>query len=317
MHQYILRRLLLLPPTLFFLGTILFFMVQAIPGDVASTLLAGEENAVDPKTMQKFREELGLTDPMIVQYGRWLAQTATGDLGYSYYFSKPVWDQIKPKIETTATLAIFGIILAVVLSLPAGVLSALYRGSLFDQIVRTISAAGMAIPAFWLGIIILLILSRIIGWMPPVIHSSIFDNPVDAFYRYLFPSLILGFRSAAVISRMVRSMMLEVLSEDYVRTAWAKGLQPRAVIVGHDLRNALLPVVTMLGMLFATLIDGAVVLETVFNLPGIGLLMVDSVIARDASMVLGLVLFIGMFMMFWILLIDLSNKVLDPRVEYD
>jgi peptide/nickel transport system permease protein len=292
-------------------------MVQGIPGDVASTLLAGEENAVDPKTMQKFREELGLADPMIVQYGRWLAQTATGDLGYSYYFSKPVWDQIKPKIETTLTLAIFGIIIAVVLSLPVGVLSALYRGSLFDQIVRTISAAGMAVPAFWLGIIILLILSRIIGWMPPVIHSSIFDNPVDAFARYLFPSLILGFRSAAVISRMVRSMMLEVLSEDYVRTAWAKGLQPRTVIVGHALRNALLPVVTMLGMLFATLIDGAVVLETVFNLPGIGLLMVDSVIARDASMVLGLVLSIGIFMMIWILLIDLSYKVLDPRVEYD
>jgi peptide/nickel transport system permease protein len=214
-------------------------------------------------------------------------------------------------------LAIFGIIIAVVLSLPVGVLSALYRGSLFDQIVRTISAAGMAVPAFWLGIIILLILSRIIGWMPPVIHSSIFDNPVDAFARYLFPSLILGFRSAAVISRMVRSMMLEVLSEDYVRTAWAKGLQPRTVIVGHALRNALLPVVTMLGMLFATLIDGAVVLETVFNLPGIGLLMVDSVIARDASMVLGLVLSIGIFMMIWILLIDLSYKVLDPRVEYD
>ena len=317
MQQYILRRLLLLPPTLFFLGTILFFMVQGIPGDVASSLLAGEENAVDPITMQKFREDLGLTDPIIVQYGRWLAQTVTGDLGYSYYFSKPVWETIKPKIETTITLAVFGVVIAILLALPVGVLSALYRGSLFDQIVRTVSAAGMAIPAFWLGIIILLILSRIVGWMPPVIHSSIFDNPVDAFYRYLFPSLILGFRSAAVVSRMVRSMMLEVLSEDYVRTAWAKGLQPRSVIIGHALRNALLPVVTMLGMLFATLIDGAVVLETVFNLPGIGLLMVDSVIARDASMILGLVLSIGIFMMIWILLIDLSYKVLDPRVEYD
>ena len=317
MQQYILRRLLLLPPTLFFLGTILFFMVQGIPGDVASSLLAGEENAVDPITMQKFREDLGLTDPIIVQYGRWLAQTVTGDLGYSYYFSKPVWETIKPKIETTITLAVFGVLIAILLALPVGVLSALYRGSLFDQIVRTVSAAGMAIPAFWLGIIILLILSRIVGWMPPVIHSSIFDNPVDAFYRYLFPSLILGFRSAAVVSRMVRSMMLEVLSEDYVRTAWAKGLQPRSVIIGHALRNALLPVVTMLGMLFATLIDGAVVLETVFNLPGIGLLMVDSVIARDASMILGLVLSIGIFMMIWILLIDLSYKVLDPRVEYD
>jgi peptide/nickel transport system permease protein len=317
MQQYILRRLLLLPPTLFFLGTILFFMVQGIPGDVASSLLAGEENAVDPITMQKFREDLGLTDPIIVQYGRWLTQTVTGDLGYSYYFSKPVWETIKPKIETTITLAVFGVVIAILLALPVGVLSALYRGSLFDQIVRTVSAAGMAIPAFWLGILILLILSRIVGWMPPVIHSSIFDNPVDAFYRYLFPSLILGFRSAAVVSRMVRSMMLEVLSEDYVRTAWAKGLQPRSVIIGHALRNALLPVVTMLGMLFATLIDGAVVLETVFNLPGIGLLMVDSVIARDASMILGLVLSIGIFMMIWILLIDLSYKVLDPRVEYD
>ena len=317
MRQYILRRLLLLPPTLLLLGTILFFMVQSIPGDVASALLAGEENAVDPKTLEKFREDLGLTEPLIVQYGKWLAQTATGDLGYSYYFSKPVWEVIKPKIETTLTLAIFGVLIAIVLALPAGVFSALFRGSWFDQLVRTISAAGMAVPAFWLGIIILLILSRIFGWMAPVIHSSIFDNPIEAFQRYLFPSLILGFRSAAVISRMVRSMMLEVLSEDYVRTAWAKGLQPRSVIIGHALRNALLPVVTMLGMLFASLIDGAVVLETVFNLPGIGLLMVDSVIARDPGMVLGLVLSIGIFMMIWILLIDLSYKVLDPRVEYD
>ena len=317
MRQYILRRLLLLPPTLLLLGTILFFMVQSIPGDVASALLAGEENAVDPKTLEKFREDLGLTEPLIVQYGKWLAQTATGDLGYSYYFSKPVWEVIKPKIETTLTLAIFGVLIAIVLALPAGVFSALFRGSWFDQFVRTISAAGMAVPAFWLGIIILLILSRIFGWMAPVIHSSIFDNPLEAFQRYLFPSLILGFRSAAVISRMVRSMMLEVLSEDYVRTAWAKGLQPRSVIIGHALRNALLPVVTMLGMLFASLIDGAVVLETVFNLPGIGLLMVDSVIARDPGMVLGLVLSIGIFMMIWILLIDLSYKVLDPRVEYD
>ena len=317
MRQYILRRLLLLPPTLLLLGTILFFMVQSIPGDVASALLAGEENAVDPKTLEKFREDLGLTEPLIVQYGKWLAQTATGDLGYSYYFSKPVWEVIKPKIETTLTLAIFGVLIAIVLALPAGVFSALFRGSWVDQVVRTISAAGMAVPAFWLGIIILLILSRIFGWMAPVIHSSIFDNPIEAFQRYLFPSLILGFRSAAVISRMVRSMMLEVLSEDYVRTAWAKGLQPRSVIIGHALRNALLPVVTMLGMLFASLIDGAVVLETVFNLPGIGLLMVDSVIARDPGMVLGLVLSIGIFMMIWILLIDLSYKVLDPRVEYD
>ena len=317
MRQYILRRLLLLPPTLLLLGTILFFMVQSIPGDVASALLAGEENAVDPKTLEKFREDLGLTEPLIVQYGKWLAQTATGDLGYSYYFSKPVWEVIKPKIETTLTLAIFGVLIAIVLALPAGVFSALFRGSWFDQFVRTISAAGMAVPAFWLGIIILLILSRIFGWMAPVIHSSIFDNPIEAFQRYLFPSLILGFRSAAVISRMVRSMMLEVLSEDYVRTAWAKGLQPRSVIIGHALRNALLPVVTMLGMLFASLIDGAVVLETVFNLPGIGLLMVDSVIARDPGMVLGLVLSIGVFMMIWILLIDLSYKVLAPRVEYD
>ena len=317
MRQYILRRLLLLPPTLLLLGTILFFMVQSIPGDVASALLAGEENAVDPKTLEKFREDLGLTEPLIVQYGKWLAQTATGDLGYSYYFSKPVWEVIQPKIETTLTLAIFGVLIAIVLALPAGVFSALFRGSWFDQFVRTISAAGMAVPAFWLGIIILLILSRIFGWMAPVIHSSIFDNPIEAFQRYLFPSLILGFRSAAVISRMVRSMMLEVLSEDYVRTAWAKGLQPRSVIIGHALRNALLPVVTMLGMLFASLIDGAVVLETVFNLPGIGLLMVDSVIARDPGMVLGLVLSIGIFMMIWILLIDLSYKVLDPRVEYD
>ena len=317
MQGYIVRRFLLIMPTLFFLGTILFFMFQAMPGDIAATLLAGPESAASPETVEKLRGELGLNDPLAMQYLRWLGNMARGDLGYSAYFNQSVWDAIKPKIETTVTLALLGVVIAIGLALPAGVFSALYRGSMFDQYVRAISALGMAVPAFWLGIIALLILSRNMGWAPPALHSSVFDDPINSLQRYMLPSFILGFRSAAVISRMIRSMMLEVLNEDYVRTAWSKGLLPRVVIVKHALRNALLPVVTMLGMLFASLIDGAVVLETVFNLPGLGLHLIESVRGRDATMVLGMVLLIGVFMMIWILLIDLSYKVLDPRVTYE
>ncbi len=317
MQGYIIRRLLLIIPTLFLLGTILFLMLQFIPGDVASTLLASEENAASPEAIAELREELGLSDPLYVQYVRWLAKMAQGDLGYSVYFNQSVWQAIKPKIDVTVTLALLGVIVAIAISIPAGIFSALFRGSAFDQAVRAVSAVGMAVPAFWLGIIILLVLARYVGWAPPAQHVDIWEDPVKSLQRFMFPALILGFRSAAVISRMIRSMMLEVLSEDYVRTAWSKGLLPRVVIVRHALRNALLPVVTMLGMLFASLIDGAVVLETVFNLPGIGLHLIESVRGRDAVMVLGMVLLIGVFMMIWILLIDLSYKVLDPRVTYE
>ena len=317
MQGYIIRRLLLIIPTLFLLGTILFLMLQFIPGDVASTLLASEENAASPEAIAELREELGLSDPLYVQYVRWIAKMAQGDLGYSVYFNQSVWQAIKPKIDVTVTLAILGVVVAIAISIPAGIFSALFRGSAFDQAVRAVSAIGMAVPAFWLGIIILLVLARYVGWAPPAQHVDLWEDPVKSLQRYMFPALILGFRSAAVISRMIRSMMLEVLSEDYVRTAWSKGLLPRVVIVRHALRNALLPVVTMLGMLFASLIDGAVVLETVFNLPGIGLHLIESVRGRDAVMVLGMVLLIGVFMMIWILLIDLSYKVLDPRVTYE
>lgn len=317
MQGYIIRRLLLIIPTLFLLGTILFLMLQFIPGDVASTLLASEENAASPEAIAELREELGLSDPLYVQYMRWLAKMARGDLGYSVYFNQSVWQAIKPKIDVTVTLAILGVVVAIAISIPAGIFSALFRGSAFDQAVRAVSAVGMAVPAFWLGIIILLVLARYVGWAPPAQHVDLWEDPVKSLQRFMFPALILGFRSAAVISRMIRSMMLEVLSEDYVRTAWSKGLLPRVVIVRHALRNALLPVVTMLGMLFASLIDGAVVLETVFNLPGIGLHLIESVRGRDAVMVLGMVLLIGVFMMIWILLIDLSYKVLDPRVTYE
>ncbi|MCY4653218.1 MAG: ABC transporter permease [Dehalococcoidia bacterium] len=317
MQGYIVRRLLLIIPTLFLLGTILFMMLQFIPGDVASTLLASEENAASPEAIAELREELGLSDPLYVQYVRWLAKMAQGDLGYSVYFNQSVWQAIKPKIDVTVTLALLGVLVAIVISVPAGIFSALFRGSAFDQAVRAVSAVGMAVPAFWLGIIILLVFARYVGWTPPAQHVDIWEDPVKGLLRFMFPALILGFRSAAVISRMIRSMMLEVLNEDYVRTAWSKGLMPRVVIVRHALRNALLPVVTMLGMLFASLIDGAVVLETVFNLPGIGLHLIESVRGRDAVMVLGMVLLIGVFMMIWILLIDLSYKVLDPRVTYE
>ena len=308
MWKYTIRRLLLIIPTLFLLGTILFFMLRVLPGDEALFITSGEESVATIEDIEKLREAWGLNDPLYVQYGRWvwdiLQPVKYGnwlwlpkfDLGYSRYADRPVVDAW---------------------SLPLGIISAIWRGSWIDQTIRVITAAGIAMPNFWVAILMLLFLVKFFNWIPPVQHVSIFDEPLTALKRLVFPALVIGFRSASTISRMTRSTMLEVIGDDYIRTARAKGLGPYVVTMRHALANAIIPVLTMAGLLVAALMDGAVIIERIFTLPGLGQQIVDATSARDFVMVQGIVLILALFMMVWILVVDLLYAWIDPRIRYE
>ena len=329
MWKYTVRRLLLIIPTLFLLGTILFFMLRVLPGDEALFITSGEESVASIEDIEALREAWGLNDPLYVQYGRWVWDIFQPvkhgdwlwlpkfDLGYSRYADRPVVDALASKIEVTATLAFLSVVVALAWSLPLGIISALWRGSWIDQTIRVITAAGIAMPNFWVAILMLLFLVKFFNWIPPVQHVSVFDEPLTALKRLIFPALVIGFRSASTISRMTRSTMLEVIGDDYIRTARAKGLGPYVVTMRHALANAIIPVLTMAGLLVAALMDGAVIIERIFTLPGLGQQIVDATSARDFVMVQGIVLVLALFMMLWILVVDLLYAWIDPRIRYE
>ena len=329
MWKYTVRRLLLIFPTLFLLGTILFFMLRVLPGDEALFITSGEESVASIEDIEALREAWGLNDPLYVQYGRWVWDIIQPvkygdwlwlpkfDLGYSRYADRPVVDALASKIEVTATLAFLSVVVALAWSLPLGVISAIMRGSWIDQTIRVITAAGIAMPNFWVAILMLLFLVKFFNWIPPVQHVSIFEEPLTALKRLIFPALVIGFRSASTISRMTRSTMLEVVGDDYIRTARAKGLGPYVVTMRHALANAIIPVLTMAGLLVAALMDGAVIIERIFTLPGLGQQIVDATSARDFVMVQGIVLILALFMMVWILVVDLLYAWIDPRIRYE
>lgn len=317
MKTYMVRRLLLVIPTLFLLGTFLFFMLRVLPGDVVHGLIAeGGGAAVSPEEMQRVREELGLLDPLYQQYARWLWNTARGDLGQSVRAQSPVLKLLLAKVQVTAAMAVMAMAMSLAVALPLGVMSAIWRGSWADQGIRAFTAAGLAMPTFWVGIVILLMLLRVLHWSPPIQFYTFFDDPMANLGILLIPSLILGYRSAALITRLVRSMMLEVLNEDYIRTARAKGLRQWAVIVRHGLPNASLPVITLAALNFSAIVEGAVVIEVIFNLPGMGSMMQQAVFTRDFALVLGVTLGLAVFTLVWILFIDLLYAWLDPRIRY-
>lgn len=316
MTRYITRRILLMIPTLFLVGSALFFLLRILPGDVAVGLLTSAEASATQKDIAELREHLGLNDPIYEQYARWLTKTLRGDLGYSPLAKSSVTSLVWDKIDITASLAVLAVIISLVWALPLGIVSALTRGSALDQVIRTVTAAGISLPNFWIAIMLLLILVRYFNWSPPVRYASLFDDPIASIKILALPALVIGFRSSAVISRMTRSMMLEVISQDYIRTSRAKGLAPWTVIVRHALPNASLPVLTLAALLVGGLIEGAVVVEIVFNLPGIGRLVQEAILARDYELVQGIVTILAIFMMLWILLTDLTYAWLDPRIRY-
>ena len=316
MRAYVARRLLLMIPTIFLLGTTLFFMLRVLPGDVAVGLLTTEEASATPEEIEELREFLGLNDHPVEQYLRWVGEVLRGDLGESPLFDATVTSILWSKMAITLELAVIAVIIALIWALPLGIVAALKRGSWIDQLIRIVTTAGISLPNFWVAIMVLLLLVAFFVWSPPVRYIRFTEDPIENLKMLLIPATVIGFRSAAVITRMTRSMMLEVISQDYIRTARAKGLNRWHVTVKHALPNASLPVLTLAALLLAGLVDGAVVIEVIFNLPGLGLTIREAITRRDYELVQGIVLVIAVFMMLWILITDLLYAWLDPRIRY-
>ena len=297
------------------MSIVIFLLLRLAPGNIVDILFStgGYVSEIDKQAIMK---ELGLDKPIWEQYVEWIRNMFTGDLGKSYRYDVPAWQVIKPLIPVTIELAVLSTIISILIGVPTGVASAVRQDTLMDYGLRVFSLAGLSMPSFWLGMVIILVLAAWLGWIPPVTYVSVGENFKIHMVQFLLPALAVGYRSSALITRITRSAMLEVLREDYVRTAWAKGQSKRAVIWRHALKNAMLPVITVIGIEFAFLIGGLVVTETVFNLPGVARFLVQAILWRDYPIVQTLVMFIAIVVVLSNLLVDLLYGVLDPRVRY-
>jgi peptide/nickel transport system permease protein len=314
MSGYIVRRLLVAIPTLIGMSIFIFVMLRLAPGNIVDIIFESA-GYVDPKAKAALEKELGLDKPLVVQYWNWLRDIFRGDLGKSYFFDRPAWEIIRPRIPVSLQLAVMALIISVLIAIPTGIISAVRQDTPLDYALRVFAIAGLSMPAFWLGLLIILALVRV-GQLPSMLYISPFEDFWGNMKQFIFPALAVGYRSSALLMRIVRSSMLEVLREDYIRTAWAKGLQERVVIYRHALRNAILPVVTVIGIEFAFLIGGLIVTEQVFNLPGVARYLVDAIRQRDYPIVQTLVMFIFMVVVLTNLVVDIVYGWLDPRVRY-
>ena len=322
MSKYIVKRILLMIPTLFGAAFLVFFLLRLIPGDVCELRLAGTGLYVDQETIDICRYKLGLHQPMMVQFFDFLVGIVTFDLGESMWTGKPIVHEMGLRFELYLQIGIMATITSIFIAIPLGTISAIRQDTWVDYIVRTISIAGIAIPSFWYGILIILGLLIFTQtwfgepWMPPLDYVPIWEDPWRNLSQLIWPALATGYRYSAVATRMTRSAMLEVLREDYIRTARAKGLLEKVIINRHALKNSLLPVVTIIGIEFAFLMGGLVVTEQVFNLNGLGKLFVESVMSSDYAMTQALVMVVVMVFIFTNFLVDIMYAWLDPRIRY-
>jgi peptide/nickel transport system permease protein len=316
MRTYILKRLLLIVPTLLGAAALVFVIMRVIPGDVALLILGGDSGQIDPKQLTAMRQQLGLDQPLLVQFGTWLWGIARFDFGTSLWTGQPVVQELLIRLPLSLQLALFATIVSVIIAIPLGMLAAVRQDTWVDYVVRVFSIGGLAIPGFWVGILTILSLVIFFGWGPPLEFTPPWVDPWANFQMMVWPVVTVGYRFSAVTTRMTRSTVLEVLREDYIRTAWAKGLRERAVVIRHALKNAMLPVITLIGTEFAFLIGGLVVTETVFTLNGIGRFVVDAVAHRDYPVVQALVFLIAFGFVVVNLLVDLTYAWFDPRIRY-
>jgi peptide/nickel transport system permease protein len=314
-RTYLLQRLLIAVVTLVGMSVVIFVLMRLAPGSIVDILFESA-GYVDPAAKAALSRELGLDKPILVQYLQWLGTLVQGDLGKSYRYDIPAWQVIKPRIPITVELAIFAMLVSVLLGVGMGMASAVRQDTWLDYVLRIVSLAGLSMPAFWLGILIIVLLVRSFGWIPSMTYISPFADLKAHLLQLLFPALAVGYRSSALIMRITRSSMLEVLREDYVRTAWAKGLPRGAVVYRHAFGNAILPVITVIGIEFAFLIGGLVVTETVFNIPGVARYLVEAILWRDYPVVQNLVMFIAVVVVGTNLVVDAMYAWLDPRVRY-
>ncbi|HWC04181.1 MAG TPA: ABC transporter permease [Methylomirabilota bacterium] len=315
MKTYLAQRLAVALVTLFGMSVVIFVLLRLAPGDIVDILFS-TAGYVDPEARRTIMRELGIDRPLAVQYGDWIWQILHGELGKSYRYDLPTWEIIKPLLPVTLELALLSIIVAVLLGVPTGVISAVRQDSVLDYVLRVMSLAGLSMPSFWLGMVIILGLVAWLRWIPPMTYVPPSQNLALNAVQFLLPALAVGYRSSALIMRITRSSVLEVLREDYIRTARAKGQAPRAVVWRHAFRNAMLPVVTVIGIEFAFLIGGLIVTESVFNLPGVARFLVDAILWRDYPMVQNLVMFIAIVVILSNLAVDMLYGLLDPRIRY-
>ena len=316
MFRYVVNRLLLMIPTLIGVAILVFFMLRVVPGDVVEVKLRGDGGTVSQETIESERKRLGLDKPMVNQFADWMIGMAKLDLGKSMWTERPVTEEIAVRLELSLQVAIMATIIAVLIAIPLGTMAALFRDTWIDYVVRLVTIGGLSIPSFWFGMLIMLTLLGLFNWLPPITFTPIYVDPVANLTQLIWPAVAVGYRYCAVVARMIRSSLLEVLSEDYIRTARAKGVFEKLVISRHALRNALLPAITVIGLEFAFLIGGLVVTEQVFNLNGIGQLFVQSVSRNDFTLIQGMVMLIATFYVLVNLVVDLLYAVFDPRIRY-
>jgi peptide/nickel transport system permease protein len=315
MGRYILKRLAQLVPVLLLVSIIVFSLVHLIPGDVVDVLMG--EGHDDPVVEAAMRKDLGLDRSIVVQYFIWLGKVVQGDLGKSAITYKPVVNMIMARFPATALLALAAGFVAVIISIPAGIIAAYRQNTFADYMAMGISLGGISVPNFWLGIMLILFMAQYLGWLPSMGYTPVFKDPMEAFLHLIMPAITLGTAMAASLTRFTRSEMLEELRQDYVRTARAKGLKEKVVLLRHVLKNSLIPTITIIGLQIAGLLDGAVITETVFAWPGIGRLAVQAVLERDYPLVQGIVLFAAVIFVVMNLLVDLTYRMLDPRVRLE
>lgn len=317
MRAYIIRRLIAAIPTMLLVSIIVFLLVRLIPGDVIDAM-AGAAWGVDQFDRAALEAELGLDVPIYVQYFRWLGSIVLrGDLGDSLWRNIPVIDLLRARWGVTFQLGLMGLLVAQSIAIPIGILSAIRQDTMVDYIGRSFAIFCIAVPGFWLGTMIIVFPSIWWRWSPPAIWISFSDNPIASLQMTILPAIVLGMALAGITMRLTRTMMLEVLRQDYIRTAWAKGLPESVIIRRHALKNALIPVITLVGIQLPVLVGGSVIVEEIFNLPGAGRLVLSAIIARDYTIVSGAMLIIGWFIVLVNLGVDLMYGVMDPRIRYN
>jgi peptide/nickel transport system permease protein len=314
--RYVVKRVVLMIPTLVGVATLIFFLMRVVPGDIVELRFAGESTFVQKETLDQERARLGLDQPLWRQFATWMGGLARLDFGTSMWTGAPISEEIGLRFSLSLQMALMATAIAVALAIPLGVLAALRQDTWVDYAVRIFSIAGLATPSFWLGIIFILGLLIIFKWLPPMVYTPFWVNPAQNLAQLIWPALAVGYRYSAVATRMTRSAMLEVLREDYIRTARAKGLWQQLILTRHALKNAMLPVLTVIAIEFAFLMGGLVVTEQVFNLNGLGLLFVEAVAHRDYTLTQALVMLVATVFIVVNLLVDLAYAWLDPRIRF-
>lgn len=315
MRGFLVRRLLLIIPTLLLVTIMVFLLIRLIPGSIID-LMAAQSVGDSALNVQLVKEKLGLDAPIYTQYGHWISNVFHGDLGNSLWTNRPVTQILAERLPVSLELGIMAIIIGLVIAIPIGIFSAIRQDTIGDYIGRSFAILCIALPSFWLGTIVVVLPSIWWGWSPSLRYAPFLKDPLANLEAFIVPAIILGMTLSGTTMRMTRTMMLEVLRQDYIRTAWSKGLKERTVVLRHAMKNAFIPVVTIIGLQLPILIGGSVVLEQIFTLPGVGSLLIESITKRDYTVVSGINLFMAIFVLIINLAVDMTYAYLDPRVHY-